>query len=147
MGVVYLAEDTRDAKRVAIKVLPKDFVSDEDRLARFNREGRMLEELKSLKHPNIAEIYEQSEYDGKPCIVLEYVPGDTLAERLRKGPLPIPEALRVGRQIADALVSADPQTAQRQPRPKAGLRQDHARRTGENPGLRTRQKIPGRSRK
>ena len=48
MGVVYLAEDTRDAKRVAIKVLPKDFVSDEDRLARFSREGRMLEELKSL---------------------------------------------------------------------------------------------------
>src|SRR5262249_542516 len=109
MGVVYLAEDTRDEKRVAIKVLPKDFVSDEDRLARFNREGRMLEELKSLKHPNIAEIYEQSEYDGKPCIVLEYVPGDTLAERLRKGPLPIPEALRVGRQIADALVSAHQQ--------------------------------------
>ena len=109
MGVVYLAEDTRDAKRVAIKVLPKDFVSDEDRLARFSREGRMLEELKSLKHPNIAEIYEQAEYDGKPCIVLEYVPGDTLSERLRKGPLPIPEALQIGLQISNALESAHQQ--------------------------------------
>ncbi|MGE0132282.1 MAG: protein kinase [Blastocatellales bacterium] len=106
MGVVYLAEDTRDGKRVAIKVLPKDIDIDEDRLARFNREGRMLEELKSLKHPNIAEIYEQAEYDGKPCIVLEYVPGDTLADRLRNGPLPIPEALQVALQIADALQSA-----------------------------------------
>lgn len=109
MGVVYLAEDTRDGKRVAIKVLPKDFVSDEDRLARFNREGRMLEELKSLKHPNIAEIYEQAEYDGKPCIVLEYVPGATLSERLRKGPLPVREALQIGLQIAGALVSAHQQ--------------------------------------
>src|SRR5215468_6155753 len=109
MGVVYLGEDTRDAKRVAIKVLPKDFVSDEDRLARFSREGRMLEELKSLKHPNIAEIYEQAEYDGKPCIVLEYVPGDTLSERLRKGPLPIPEALQIGLQISNALESAHQQ--------------------------------------
>ena len=106
MGVVYLAEDARDGRRVAIKVLPKDFVSDEDRLARFNREGRMLEELKSLKHPNIAEIYEQAEYDGAPCLVLEYVPGDTLAERLRKAPLPIPVALQIGLQIAGALESA-----------------------------------------
>lgn len=109
MGVVYLARDTRDEKRVAIKVLPVDFVSDEERLARFKREGRMLEELKSLKHPNIAEIYEQAEYDGKPCIVLEYVPGDTLAERLRKGSLPVSEALRIGLQIADALESAHQQ--------------------------------------
>lgn len=109
MGVVYLAEDTRDEKLVAIKLLPKDFDLDEDRLARFSREGRMLEELKSLKHPNIAEIYEQTEYDGKPCIVLEYVPGDTLAERLRDKPLPIAEALQIGLQIADALQSAHQQ--------------------------------------
>jgi len=109
MGVVYLAEDTRDGKQVAIKVLPKDVDLDEDRLARFSREGRMLEELKHLKHPNIAEIYEQAEYDGKPCIVLEYVPGDTLAERLRKGPLPMPEALQIGFQIAGALESAHQQ--------------------------------------
>lgn len=106
MGVVYLAEDTRDGKWVAIKVLPKDVDLDEDRLARFSREGRMLEELKSLKHPNIAEIYEQAEYDGKPLIALEYVPGETLADRLRNGPLPIPETLRIALQIADALQSA-----------------------------------------
>ncbi len=109
MGVVYLAEDTRDERRVAIKVLPKDVDLDEDRLARFSREGRVLEELKSLKHPNIAQIYEQAEYGGQPCIVLEYVPGDTLAERLRKGPLPIPETLQIALQIADALESAHQQ--------------------------------------
>ncbi len=106
MGVVYLAEDTRDGRWVAIKVLPKDVDLDEDRLARFSREARMLEELKHLKHPNIAEIYEQTEYDGKPCIVLEYVPGDTLAGRLGNGPVSVPEALQIGLQIADALSSA-----------------------------------------
>jgi serine/threonine protein kinase/Flp pilus assembly protein TadD len=109
MGVVYLADDTRDGKWVAIKVLPKGVDLDEDRRARFSREGRMLEELKRLKHPNIAQIYEQAEYDGKPCIALEYVPGATLAERLHKGPLPIPEALQIGLQIADALESAHQQ--------------------------------------
>src|SRR5262245_3113156 len=122
MGVVYLAEDTRDGKNVAIKVLPKDFVSDEDRLARFNREGRMLEELKSLKHPNIAEIYEQAEYDGKPCIVLEYVPGATLAQRLRKGALPITEALRIGLQIADSLESAHRQRIVHRDRKPANIK-------------------------
>jgi serine/threonine protein kinase/Flp pilus assembly protein TadD len=106
MGVVYLAEDTRDGKQVAIKVLPKEVDLDQDRLARFSREGRMLEELKQLKHPNIAEIYEQAEYDGKPCLVLEYVPGDTLSDRLRSGPLPTSEALQYALQIADALKSA-----------------------------------------
>ena len=106
MGIVYLALDTRDNREVALKVLPNDSDADEDRLARFTREGRMLSELKSLKHPNIAEIYEQAEYDGKPCIALEYVPGDTLADRLRQGPLPVSEALQYALQIADALKSA-----------------------------------------
>ncbi|MFN0084691.1 MAG: protein kinase domain-containing protein [Blastocatellia bacterium] len=103
MGIVYLAVDTRDDREVAIKVLPKDRDSEEDTLARFIREGRMLAEL---KHPNIAEIHEQNEYDGKPCIVLEYVPGDTLADRLADGPLSIRDALQYGVQIADALASA-----------------------------------------
>jgi serine/threonine protein kinase len=109
MGIVYLARDTRDNRDVALKVLLHDSDPDEDRLARFTREGRMLAELKSLKHPNIAEIYEQAEYDGKPCIALEYVPGDTLAERLRQGPLPVSEALQYALQIADALKSAHDQ--------------------------------------
>ncbi len=109
MGIVYLALDTRDGREVALKVLPNDSDEDEDRLARFTREGRMLSELKSLKHPNIAEIYEQAEYDGKPCIALEYVPGDTLADRLCQGPLPVKEALQYALQIADALKSAHDQ--------------------------------------
>jgi serine/threonine protein kinase/Tfp pilus assembly protein PilF len=106
MGVVYLAEDTQNNRQVAIKVLPADFILDEDRLARFNREARMLEELKRLKHPNIAEIYEQTEHEGKPCLVLEYVPGETLADILDRGPLPVAEALRIGSQVADALAVA-----------------------------------------
>ncbi len=106
MGVVYLADDTLHERYVAIKVLPRDYLWDEDRLARFNREARVLEDLKHLKHPNIAEIYEQTEHHGKPCLVLEYVPGDTLADRLEKGPLPIAEALRIALQITDALDSA-----------------------------------------
>ncbi len=106
MGVVYLADDTQSGKQVAIKVLPFDLRQDVDRLARFNREARMLEELKHLKHPNIAEFYEQIEYQGAPCLVLEYVPGDTLADRLKDGPLPVKESLRIALQIADAFVSA-----------------------------------------
>ncbi len=103
MGVVYLAIDTRDGREVAIKVLPRDRDLEADTLARFVREGRMLSEL---RHPNIAEIYEQNEYDGKPCIALEYVPGDTLADRLRGGALPIRDALQYAVQIADALHAA-----------------------------------------
>jgi serine/threonine protein kinase/Flp pilus assembly protein TadD len=106
MGIVYLGLDTRDERRVAIKVLPKGSDEDADRLARFTREGRMLSELKVLRHPNIAEIYEQAEYDDQPCIVLEYVPGETLADRLRKGALPIGDTLQYALQIADALKAA-----------------------------------------
>ena len=106
MGVVYLAEDTQQNRQVAIKVMPEDFIFDEDRLARFNREARMLEELRHLKHPSIAEIYEQIEYEGKPCLVLEYVPGDTLDERLQKGAMPLADALQLGLQLAGALASA-----------------------------------------
>ena len=106
MGIVYLAVDTRDDRQVAIKVLPRDYDTDEDRVARFTREGRLLS---TLRHPNIAEIYEQTEYDGKPCIALEYVPGDTLADRLRQGPLPVREALQYALQIAAALEAAHDQ--------------------------------------
>jgi serine/threonine protein kinase/Tfp pilus assembly protein PilF len=106
MGIVYLAVDTRNGREVAVKVLLKDLDPSEDRLARFSREGRMLAELKSIKHPNIAEIYEQNEYDGKPCIVLEYVSGETLAHRLRERPIPIEEVLQYALQIADALKTA-----------------------------------------
>src|SRR5262245_19763783 len=103
MGIVYLAIDTRNQRQVAIKVLPKGRESEEDSLARFIREGRMLSEL---NHPNIAKIYDQFESDGKPCIVLEYVPGDTLADRLRSRALPMGESLQYALQIADALKAA-----------------------------------------
>lgn len=106
MGVVYLAEDAARGRQVAIKVLAPALAGDEDRLARFAREARMMEELRRLRHPNIAEIYEEATYDGKPCIVLEYVPGETLAERLARGPVPPGEALRLARQLAGALVTA-----------------------------------------
>lgn len=105
MGVVYLGEEA-SGRRVAIKVLPKDIHLDRDRLARFDREARMLEELRSLKHPNIAEIFNQVDIDGRPCIILEYVPGRTLAEVLDAGPLALPEALRLALQIADGLKAA-----------------------------------------
>ena len=103
MGEVYRAHDTKLGRDVAIKVLPPAFASDSDRLSRFQREARVLA---SLNHPNIAAIYELEDTSGVPALVLELVEGDTLAERLAKGSLPIPEALRIARQIAGALDAA-----------------------------------------
>jgi serine/threonine protein kinase len=103
MGVVYQATDSRLGRRVAIKVLHDAFAQDPERLARFDREARLLA---SLNHPNIAAIHGLDEADGVKFLVLEYVPGETLAERLAKGPLPFRQALEVGRQIAEALEAA-----------------------------------------
>ena len=103
MGVVYLGRDTRLDRRVAIKVLPDVVARDPERLARFEREARLLA---SLNHPNIAGIYGLEEADGRRLLVLEYVEGDTLAQRLARGALPVDEALDVCRQIAAALEAA-----------------------------------------
>jgi Tol biopolymer transport system component len=103
MGEVYRAEDTNLNRQVAIKVLPDIFASDPERLARFEREAKLLA---SLNHPNIASIYGLEEADGKRFLVLELVEGQTLAERLHKGPLPVEEALEVCRQIAEGLEAA-----------------------------------------
>ena len=103
MGVVYEAEDSKLARKVAIKVLPEIFAADLERLARFEREARVLA---SLNHPNIAAIYGVEEADGKRFLVLELVEGETLAERLSKGPLPLEEVLDVCRQIAEGLEAA-----------------------------------------
>jgi len=103
MGEVYLAEDTNLDRQVAIKVLPDVFADDAERLARFEREAKLLA---SLNHPNIAVIHGFEEADGKRFLVLELVEGETLAERIKKGPLPIDEALEVCRQIAEGLESA-----------------------------------------
>jgi Tol biopolymer transport system component len=111
MGEVYRARDTRLGRDVAIKVLPAAFASDPERLDRFEREARVLA---SLTHPHIAAIYGVEETaagapDPLRGLVLELVDGDTLAERLARGPLPIAEAIAVARQIADALEAAHEQ--------------------------------------
>ena len=103
MGVVYLARDPRLDRAVAIKVLPDAFAHDPERIARFEREARLLA---SLHHPNIGGIFGLEESDGRRFLVLEYVEGDTLAERLARGKLPLDETLDVCRQIAAALEAA-----------------------------------------
>lgn len=103
MGEVYEAHDTKLGRNVAVKVLPKAFVDDPDRLARFQREAKMLA---SLNHPNIATIHGLEQSDGMHCLVMELVPGETLAERLRAGPLGLEQALEIGGQVAEALEAA-----------------------------------------
>jgi eukaryotic-like serine/threonine-protein kinase len=103
MGEVYRARDTRLGRDVAIKILPQVFTADPDRLARFEREARVLA---SLNHPNIGAIYGLEEADGVRGLVLELVDGETLADRLRRGPIPVAAALPIARQIADALDTA-----------------------------------------
>jgi Tol biopolymer transport system component len=103
MGVVYRATDPKLKREVAIKVLPEAFAEDADRLARFEREAQVLAQL---QHPNIASIYGLEESGGVRALVMELVPGEDLAERLKRGPLPLDEALAVARQIAEALEAA-----------------------------------------
>ncbi|MCZ6696218.1 MAG: protein kinase [Acidobacteria bacterium] len=99
MGVVWSADDTVLGRQVAIKVLPDDFAQDQERLGRFKQEARLLA---ALNHSNIAAIYGLEESDGVRYLVLELVPGLTLAERIGRGPLPVDEALTVCCQIAEA---------------------------------------------
>ncbi|MEP6769101.1 MAG: protein kinase [Acidobacteriota bacterium] len=103
MGEVYRASDTRLGREVAIKILPEIFAEDEDRLARFEREARLLA---SVNHPGLAAIYGIEQAGPVRYIVMELVPGETLAEQLARGPLAIPDALRLARQIAEALEAA-----------------------------------------
>src|SRR4029077_2815270 len=103
MGEVYPGRDERLGRDVAIKVLPAACTNDSERLARFEREARLLA---ALNHPNIATIHGIEDSDGVRALVMELVEGPTLAERLRCGALPLSEALGVARQIADALDAA-----------------------------------------
>ena len=103
MGVVYLGRDTRLDRRVAIKVLPEVFAADPERLARFEREARLVA---SLNHPNIAGIYGIEEDAGHRFLVLEYVEGETLAERIERGALSLDDTLDLCRQVAAALEAA-----------------------------------------
>jgi serine/threonine protein kinase/Tol biopolymer transport system component len=103
MGEVYRARDTKLGRDVAIKILPHVFTSDPERLARFEREARMLA---ALNHPNIGAIYGLEDADGIRALVLELVDGETLADRVARGPLPLKEALPIARQITEALDAA-----------------------------------------
>jgi len=104
MGEVYEARDTKLSRNVAIKVLPSAFVNDPERLARFQREARMLA---ALNHPNIATIHGLEHSDGTHFLIMELVAGETLAERVKRdGPLPVEEALKIAVQIAEALEAA-----------------------------------------
>ncbi|MHC5006263.1 MAG: protein kinase domain-containing protein [Planctomycetota bacterium] len=106
MGVVYLARDTKLDRDVAIKVLPDEVAQDQERLARFEREAKLLG---SLRHANIAAVYGLEEVDERRYLVLEYIDGEDLAARLERGPLPIDEALAVAREIAEAVGAAHEQ--------------------------------------
>ena len=103
MGEVYRAKDTRLGRDVAVKALPEGFALDPERLARFEREAKLLA---SLSHANIAGIHGLEEVAGLRYLILEFVDGETLADRLGRGPLPLDEALEVGRHIAMALEAA-----------------------------------------
>ena len=108
MGIVYRARDTKLDRDVALKVLPEAFTSDPDRLARFEREAKVLA---SLNHPNIGSIYGLEEAEGGKfrALVLELVEGPTLADRIKQGPIPLDEALPIAKQIAEALEAAHEQ--------------------------------------
>src|SRR6516164_5186452 len=103
MGEVYRARDLKLKREVAIKILPEEFSRDADRLSRFQKEAEVLA---SLNHPNIANIYDLEEQNGSRYLVLELVEGETLADRIARGPIPVEEALRIAIQISEALEAA-----------------------------------------
>jgi serine/threonine-protein kinase len=103
MGEVYKAKDTRLDRTVAIKVLPARVSADPERRARFAREAKTIA---GLNHPHICTLYDVGEQDGATFLVMEHLTGDTLAQRLEKGPLPLEQALTVAAEIADALTAA-----------------------------------------
>jgi len=100
MGEVYRARDTRLRRDVAIKILPAALAYDLDRMARFEREARLLA---SLDHPNIGAIHGLEENAGTQALILAFVEGPTLAERIAAGPVPLEESIEIARQIAEAL--------------------------------------------
>ena len=103
MGEVYLAQDVTLGRLVALKVLPTQFQGDTERVRRFQREARAAA---ALNHPNIVTVHEVGEWQGRSFIATEFVEGETLAERVRRGPFPVMDAARVGGLIADALAAA-----------------------------------------
>src|SRR5436309_5870361 len=103
MGEVYRAHDSKLKREVAIKILPDEFSRDPDRVSRFQREAEVLA---SLNHPNIAAIYDLQQASGTRYLVLELVEGETLAERIQRGAIPMAEALHIAKSICEALEAA-----------------------------------------
>src|SRR5438132_8750747 len=103
MGDVYQATDSKLGRSVAIKFLPEAFSHDSERVARFEREARVLA---SLNHSNIAAIFGLEESGDRKFLVMELIGGETLAERIKRGPIPVEEALQIAKQICDALEAA-----------------------------------------
>ena len=103
MGAVYLADDTLLGRRVALKVLPPQFAADPDRMHRFVQEAKLSS---ALTHPNVATIFEIGQQGELRFLAMEYVEGRPLADRIREGPLKIPELVQIGMQVADALDDA-----------------------------------------
>jgi serine/threonine-protein kinase len=103
MGEVYRARDTRLDRTVAIKILPAELSADPDRRTRFEREARAVA---ALSHPHICTLYDIGTHDGTTYLVMEHLAGETLAQRLTRGPLPVAQALDLAAQIADALDAA-----------------------------------------
>src|SRR5262245_60550713 len=92
MGEVWRGRDTKLGRDVAVKALPEEFAHDEERLARFQREAQVLA---ALNHPNLGIIHELKEVDGARYLILELIEGETLAERIARGPVPVNEALEI----------------------------------------------------
>jgi eukaryotic-like serine/threonine-protein kinase len=103
MGEVYRSRDTKLGRSVAVKVLPEAVANDAERVARFEREAKALA---SLNHPHIAALYGMEETEGRQLLIMELVEGETLAERLRRGPIPVEEALKIAHQIVEAMEAA-----------------------------------------
>src|SRR3989454_5813620 len=103
MGEVYLAEDTRLKRKVALKLLPAEFTQDEDRVRRFIQEAKAAS---ALNHPNIITIYEIGEVDGTHFIATEFIEGQTLRQRIAGEKMKLPEALEIVTQVASALAEA-----------------------------------------
>src|SRR5271163_4660169 len=103
MGEVYRAKDTRLGREVAIKVLPSHLTQSPDLRARFEREAKTIS---GLQHPNICVLYDVGREDGVDFLVMEYLEGETLSARIKKGSLPLDEALKIAIEVAGALSSA-----------------------------------------
>jgi serine/threonine protein kinase len=125
MAVVFLARDPLMNRRVAVKVLPRQFTYDESFLQRFQREARVIA---TLEHPAIVPVYDFGEHDGQPYLVMRYMPGGSLSDRLEKGPLPLPEAAAILNHLAPALDEAHARGMVHRDLKPANVLFDHRRR-------------------